>query len=55
MPYIVRKVQEAINKVEQWALMWGFRFSVEKTQTVFFNRRKVGDEVCLRLYGRNLG
>ena len=54
VPYIVRKVQEAIDEVERWAFMWGFRFSVEKTQTVFFTRRKVRDEVCLRLYGRNL-
>ena len=29
VPYIVRKVQEAIDEVERWALMWGFRFSVE--------------------------
>ena len=50
--YIVRKVQEAIDEVVWWALMWGFRFSVENS--VFFTRRKMGDEVCLRLYGRNL-
>ena len=49
VPYIVRKVQEAIDEVERWALMLGFRFSVEKSQTVFFTRVKVGDEVCLRL------
>ena len=29
VPYIVRKVQEAIYEVERWALMWGFSFSVE--------------------------
>lgn len=32
VPYIVRKVQEAIDEVERWALMWGFRFSVENRQ-----------------------
>ena len=37
-----------------WALMRGFRFSVEKTQIVFFTKRKGRDEVHLRLYGRNL-
>jgi hypothetical protein len=51
---IVRKVQESIDEVEQWALMWGFMFSAEKTETVFFTRRKVGDEVRLRLYRRHL-
>ena len=39
--FIVMKLQEAIDEVERWALMWGFRFSIEKTQTVFFTRRKM--------------
>jgi predicted SpoU family rRNA methylase len=43
-----------IRKVEQWSIRWGFKFSVEKTQTVFFSRRKVGEEIYLKLYGRNL-
>ena len=34
--------------------MWGFKFSIEKTQTVFFTRRKVGKEICLKMYRRNL-
>lgn len=42
VPYIVRKVQEAIDEVERWALM-------------FCTRRKVRDEVCLRLYEEKLG
>ena len=32
IPYSVRKVPKAIYEVEPWALMWGFRFSVAKTQ-----------------------
>ena len=34
VPYIVRKVQEAIDEVERWALMSGFRFSVENSDRV---------------------
>ena len=36
VPYIVRKVQEAIDEVEQWALMWGFRFCVENSDSVLY-------------------
>ena len=36
-----RRVQEAISEVEQWSLR-------------FFSRRKVGEELYLKLYGRNL-
>lgn len=38
MQHIVRKVQEGINEVQQWGYKWGFKFSVEKTNTVFFAR-----------------
>ncbi len=34
--YTIRKVQKAIDKVVEWGYDWGFRFSIEKTQTVFF-------------------
>ena len=51
VPYIVMKVQEAIDEVEWWSFMWGFRFSVENSDNVLY---QVGGEVCLRLYGRNL-
>ena len=50
----VRHVQGAIDEVEQWGLEWGCRFSVEKTQTMFFTRKKVGEGVRLRLYGQDL-
>ena len=50
--YTAKKVQEAIDKVEQWAYDWGVRLSVEKTQTVFFSRRRIEVNTKLRLYGR---
>lgn len=36
MEYIIRKVQEAIDKVVEWGYDWGFRLSIEKTQSVLF-------------------
>jgi hypothetical protein len=41
----LREFQEAIREVEQWSLGWGFKFSVEKTQTGFPTRRNVWAEV----------
>lgn len=38
--YVVRQLQETIKSVEQWSLEWGFTFSVEKTKTLFFTRKK---------------
>ena len=32
----------------------GSEFSVEKVKTVFFTRRKVGEEVCMMLFGNGL-
>lgn len=37
MGYVTRKMQEAIDIVVEWGYNWGFRFSIEKTQSVFFN------------------
>ena len=31
------------SKVDQCSLRWGFKVSVEKTHTVLFSRRKVGN------------
>lgn len=52
--YIVQKMQEAILKIERWAMSWGFKFSVEKTKTMIFTRRRRGREVKLRLFNREL-
>jgi len=32
--YIVRKMQEAIGKVESWVMEWRFRFSAVKTKVI---------------------
>lgn len=43
--YIVRKMQEAIGKVECWGREWGFRFSVAKTKVVCFSQRKNQEQI----------
>ncbi|KAK7899409.1 hypothetical protein WMY93_020262 [Mugilogobius chulae] len=48
------QMQEAINKVEQWGYDWGFKFSIEKTNTVLFTKKRRVPDVSLQLYGRNL-
>lgn len=50
--YTVKKVQEALTLVEDWGRRWGFRFSVEKTKSVFFTRKRICEDSDLYLYGR---
>lgn len=52
--FIVKKLQEAITKVEEWSYKWGFKFSVDKTKTVFFTRKRIGKEIKLKLYNQEL-
>ncbi|CAJ1053397.1 uncharacterized protein LOC119229131 [Xyrichtys novacula] len=52
--HIVTKVQTAIDGVTEWGLDWGCRFSVEKTQTIIFTGKRVGVDVSLSMYGRQL-
>ncbi len=33
LEFIVKKMQEAITKVEEWSYKWGFKFSIDKTKT----------------------
>uniref|UniRef100_A0A8C6LHB5 Reverse transcriptase domain-containing protein n=1 Tax=Nothobranchius furzeri TaxID=105023 RepID=A0A8C6LHB5_NOTFU len=51
--FIVKKLQEAIGKVEEWSYKW-FKFSVEKTKTMFFTRKKVREDLKLKLYSQEL-
>lgn len=51
---MVRKLQQAIERVEDWALEWGFRFSVPKTKVVFFIRKRIGNDIKLKIYGEDL-
>ena len=54
MNHIIGKVQLAIEEVTEWAFDWGCRFSVEKTQTVFFTRKRIEEGMRLTMYGKVL-
>ena len=52
MRTIERHLQQCINRIEEWALHNGFKFSKSKTQCVHFCQlRKVHDDPELYLYG----
>ena len=52
MRTIERKLQQCINKIEDWATSNGFKFSKSKTQCVHFCKlRKVHNDPDLYLYG----
>lgn len=35
--YIMGKMQKAVDEVVKWSYKWGFKFSVEKSQTIIFS------------------
>ena len=52
MRTIERHLQQCINRIEDWALKNGFKFSKSKTQCVHFCQlRKIHDDPELYLYG----
>ncbi len=54
MEYVVRKVQGALDKVVEWGSEWGCRFSVEKTQSVFFTNKRHWNMEHLNFWGCTL-
>uniref|UniRef100_A0AAQ4RRK9 Reverse transcriptase domain-containing protein n=1 Tax=Gasterosteus aculeatus aculeatus TaxID=481459 RepID=A0AAQ4RRK9_GASAC len=52
--FVMRKMQEAVDVVEEWSKRWGFRMSVTKSCFMVYSRRRVG-EVRLHMYGQELG
>lgn len=38
--YLMKQMQSALDKVQEWADKWGFRLSVTKTKYVIFGRKK---------------
>ena len=52
MATIERQLQQNLNKIENWAISNGFKFSKSKTQCVHFCQlRKQHDDPVLHLYG----
>ena len=55
MRTIERKLQQCINRIEDWATSNGFKFSKSKTQCVYFCKlRKVHNDPVLYLYGSQI-
>ena len=54
LAHVVDKVQGAVDVVVEWAHDWGCRFSVEKTKTVCFTRKRDVGGWKLRMYGKEL-
>ena len=49
-----RIIQIAINNLEQWTKTKGMRFSIEKTVSIKFEKRKKGEEPQLTLHGSRI-
>ena len=48
-------MQKTISNIKKWAFEWGFRFSVNKSKTVFFTRkRNINEDLKIRIYGNEL-
>lgn len=54
LQYVGKKMQEAVDVVENWANQWGFLLSVAKTQVICFSKKKKTPEVKLKLYKQTL-
>ena len=52
MEHAIRKEQGAINEVVKWGYNWGCSCAVEKTQMVFFTRKRIKEGIKLRMYGK---
>lgn len=52
LKYLQRKMQQAIEMVEEWANRWAVKMSVAKTQVICF--AKTHREVTLNIYGQKL-
>ncbi len=52
--FVENKMQKAVNEVENWANIWGFRFSVAKTQVICFSKKKNNISLNVKMYGYQL-
>lgn len=54
LQFTMAKMQQELQKVESWALAWGFRFSVSKTKWIIFTRKRIHCQLSLKLYGSDI-
>ena len=49
---VLKKIKEAILKVEQWSYNWGFKISTSKSCYMYLTRKKKIEERTILLYGQ---
>lgn len=52
--HIVQRMQQGVDKVQKWALDWGFRISVEKTKFMLFTKRRSIQDLKITVGGSEL-
>ncbi len=52
--FIMGEMQKAVDEVEKCSYKWGFKLSVEKSQTIIFSNKKVDNEWKLRIYNKEM-
>ena len=52
--FVIKQVQRALSKVEDWGNTWGFKFSASKTKYMVFGFKRKLPTVELGLYGEPL-
>ena len=52
----LNKIQSALDEIEMWSQLWGFKISTLKTKAIIFSRRKIniGSLQKLTLFGRDI-
>jgi len=52
--YVNDQIQKDIQVLEQWGIDLGFKFSISKSQVVYFTRKKVPETYKIMLYNQKL-
>ena len=54
--FALKKIQSALDTIEIWSKLWGFRISTLKTKAIIFTKRKIniGSLQKLTLFGSNI-
>jgi hypothetical protein len=52
--FVVRKLQRDLSSMETWCERWNIKINKDKTQGIYFSRRRPPPESHLALNGRNI-
>ncbi|KAL2092947.1 hypothetical protein ACEWY4_010259 [Coilia grayii] len=54
IPHITKTIQKELSLLEKWGMEWGFKFSVQKSQVMYFTRKKITESYNVLLYDQPL-